>query len=380
VSKALWVPGADRTSRYFGSAYPNQFVFDHIDKLLWHSTETSKRWGCPGYGGGGNAPQITINPWPGFKKTFQHWGLNRAGRALGNPSSTPVSENKDFVLQVEVIGYSDPKLGRDAGCYLPELPDEGQEYLAEFAAFVTREWGIPDLLPPTWPLYKVSTWAAMDAAHMTSSEYDRHRGWLAHMHAPLPSTHGDAALPIVKIRTKTRAKVAGAPDAGPRTTLRPGDRGDDVTALQRLLNTAGATLTVDGSYGPATEAAVRTFQTSAGLTVDGIAGPRTQAALTATTSPEEDDMALTDKVTVRDMGQTETREVTVETVLARASWAYFETLNLKAGVADIQAKLATMAAAGSEGGLDPARAEEIYREELAKRLDELKFVDAGDTP
>lgn len=183
---------------------------------------------------------------------------------------------------------------------------------------------------------------------------------------------------LTKLRADVTARLkAGPPNAAPRTTLRPGDRGDDVTALQQLLNAAGASLTIDGSYGPATEAAVRTFQTSAGLTVDGIAGPLTRAALT--TSPEEDDMALTDKVTVRDMGQTKTREVTVETVLARASWAYFETLNLKAGVADIQAKLATLAAAG-DGGLDPARAEAIYREEMAKRLAKLDFVDEGGDP
>jgi peptidoglycan hydrolase-like protein with peptidoglycan-binding domain len=94
---------------------------------------------------------------------------------------------------------------------------------------------------------------------------------------------------VTKLRADVTARLkAGPPNAAPRTTLRPGDRGDDVKALQRLLNTAGAAIDVDGSYGPATEAAVRTFQKSAGLLVDGIAGPQTQAALT--TSPEEDDM------------------------------------------------------------------------------------------
>ena len=232
MSKALYLPGANRTDRWFLDNYPAQFTFDRLEKLLWHSTETPKTSGCPGYSSGAVAPQVTINPWPGHQKTWQHFPLNRAGRALSNPTSTPVSENKDYVLQVEVIGYSDPGYGRQYGCYLPELPQEGIDYLAEFAAFVTREWGVADTLPPTWPLYKVSSWAAMDAAHMTSSAYDAHRGWLAHLHAPSPSTHGDAALPIAKIRDKKRALLAPAP---PPTT------GEPVATVPNYVGTTAAT-------------------------------------------------------------------------------------------------------------------------------------------
>ncbi|MEY8751437.1 peptidoglycan recognition protein family protein [Alkalicoccobacillus gibsonii] len=48
-----------------------------------------------------------------------------------------------------------------------------------------------------------------------------------------------------------------------------------VRLLQSALNTKGARIAVDGSFGPATDAAVRTFQRSAGIAVDGIAGPNT---------------------------------------------------------------------------------------------------------
>lgn len=56
-------------------------------------------------------------------------------------------------------------------------------------------------------------------------------------------------------------------------------RGESVRALQSLLNLHGASLTVDGSYGPATEKAVKEFQTKNGLSVDGKCGPITWGAL-----------------------------------------------------------------------------------------------------
>jgi len=63
------------------------------------------------------------------------------------------------------------------------------------------------------------------------------------------------------------------------TLQTPRTHGNGVKVLQLALNEAGFSLTVDGVYGPATEAAVRQFQKNSQLVVDGAAGLATRAKL-----------------------------------------------------------------------------------------------------
>ncbi|HEY1014752.1 MAG TPA: peptidoglycan-binding protein [Herpetosiphonaceae bacterium] len=58
-------------------------------------------------------------------------------------------------------------------------------------------------------------------------------------------------------------------------TVRQGDNNNAVRGLQTLLNKNGFSLGVDGDFGPGTNSAVRSFQSSHGLAVDGVAGPNT---------------------------------------------------------------------------------------------------------
>jgi len=65
-----------------------------------------------------------------------------------------------------------------------------------------------------------------------------------------------------------------AVDSKARVTLRRGSRGDLVNQLQQKLG-----LTVDGVFGPGTEAAVRQFQREKKVVPDGIVGPKTWALI-----------------------------------------------------------------------------------------------------
>jgi peptidoglycan hydrolase-like protein with peptidoglycan-binding domain len=64
-------------------------------------------------------------------------------------------------------------------------------------------------------------------------------------------------------------------------TVSVGNSGPAVVAVQELLNGIAAGLTVDGLFGPGTQASVQAFQKKAGLAADGIVGTETWAALAA---------------------------------------------------------------------------------------------------
>jgi peptidoglycan hydrolase-like protein with peptidoglycan-binding domain len=65
----------------------------------------------------------------------------------------------------------------------------------------------------------------------------------------------------------------------PWPLIQQGDQDHPVRTLQYLLRARGHTVTVDGIFGPRTDAAVRAFQQERSLVVDGIVGPHTWRAL-----------------------------------------------------------------------------------------------------
>jgi peptidoglycan hydrolase-like protein with peptidoglycan-binding domain len=92
---------------------------------------------------------------------------------------------------------------------------------------------------------------------------------------------------VVGPQTRKALGRLGRPGLGTRT-LRIGKRGWDVASLQfRLAEHGFPSGTLDGDFGPRTDAALRRFQEWAGLPVDGHAGRATYRALSGAppTSP-----------------------------------------------------------------------------------------------
>ena len=97
----------------------------------------------------------------------------------------------------------------------------------------------------------------------------------------LPAIAG-ADTPIAASQTTAVPAVAAAKKVGSRT-LRNGDRGPRVKALQTLLTQAGFKTTTDGSFGATTAKVVRRFQRAARLRPTGVADTRTITALKGAT-------------------------------------------------------------------------------------------------
>lgn len=87
-----------------------------------------------------------------------------------------------------------------------------------------------------------------------------------------------ATTPATTTPSTTPSTVSVPTDA----TLRAGDSGTSVLALQQALTRLGFSPgAADGKFGPATTQAVTAFQKAKGLTADGAAGANTIAAINA---------------------------------------------------------------------------------------------------
>jgi peptidoglycan hydrolase-like protein with peptidoglycan-binding domain len=84
------------------------------------------------------------------------------------------------------------------------------------------------------------------------------------------------AAPVDWVKLRRFIAAMLVPQLERLPVLRQGASGPAVETVQHALNLGDARLTVDGSFGPSTSAAVKTFQRRAGLAADGIVGSQTR--------------------------------------------------------------------------------------------------------
>jgi hypothetical protein len=98
---------------------------------------------------------------------------------------------------------------------------------------------------------------------------------------PVLATPAPAPVPTPAPAPQPAPAPAPAPSTGGFVppTVKLGDLNGAVRNAQRLLDVHNANLVVDGSFGPATEQAVKNIQTVFKLQIDGIVGPETWTVL-----------------------------------------------------------------------------------------------------
>jgi hypothetical protein len=182
VTGALYYPPASRTAQWFQGSHPGAKYGD-VEKVVWHTTETS---GWPGYDSGAKAPHLTALPDAAARRVRwrQHFPLNVNARALRNEPGG-VQTNLDGAVQVELIGTSDRG---GPGLYWPDAPEWALAELADFAAFMHTEHGVPLRAAPLWLPYPSSYGGSR--VRMSGRTWDGFRGHCGHQHAP-ENTHGD---------------------------------------------------------------------------------------------------------------------------------------------------------------------------------------------
>lgn len=224
----------------------------------------------------------------------------------------PASPNKEAIVPFTVAGVSFPGgvRGGDVETAMRYVAEQWHARVERLRAGWCWGWayravrGATDLSnhaggyaldfnAPDHPLGKVGTYsgAQVGQIHAVLGEVGGvirwggdYSGRKDEMHIEVVGSQAAVAAVAARLRGGGVGPAAPTPPPAPASgqLLRRGSTGDAVKALQARLNRdypAYSKLSVDGIFGPGTEAVVKEFQRRAGLAVDGIAGPKTLAAL-----------------------------------------------------------------------------------------------------
>jgi N-acetyl-anhydromuramyl-L-alanine amidase AmpD len=183
--------------------------------------------------------------------TGQHFTISRGGYILEgrHRSLEALQRGVSHVRGAHCDGQNEAAVGiENEGTYSSEQPPQAlYDQLVTLCTFICRQYGIH------------------------SSQIYGHRDFNA---TDCPGDQLYALLPQLRAAVAERTGDGGGnPQIWP--VVKRGQTGERVKTVQYLLRTHGAGLEVDGKFGPATENAVKSFQSAHGLEPDGSVGPKT---------------------------------------------------------------------------------------------------------
>lgn len=189
----------------------------------------------------------------GWLDSGQQFTISRGGYAMEgrHRSLERLRAGSGHVLGAHCTGQNEQAIGiENEGTYISVTPPAAlYDRLVELCAYICQMYGLP-----AYQIYG---------------------------HRDFNSTEcpGDVLYGMLP---QLRADVAARVGTMTWPTVRRGDTGERVRTVQYLLRQAGQSVTVDGSFGPATEAAVTAFQQAHDLTADGVVGNQTWPVLVVT--------------------------------------------------------------------------------------------------
>lgn len=191
----------------------------------------------------------------GWSDSGQQFTITRGGYILEgrHRSIEAVRGGQQHVRGAQCEGFNDISIGiENEGTYGAGPPPAAlYNQLVRLCAYICGQYGIPS----------TSIYGHRDFVN-TSCPGDA-------LYAQLPGLRRDVAAQLGET-------------ARPWPTVKPDNRGEVTWTVQLLLRARGQNVSVDGSFGPATQAAVRSFQSSVGIVSDGLVGPQTWERLVVT--------------------------------------------------------------------------------------------------
>ena len=267
-SVTQWLTAPDAQGRPGAMARRFGIMYIIWNRKMWRAYDPGRGW-APYTGSAPHTDHIHFSfSWDGAYGRSSWWTgqpLTVVGGRPGAPLPTtpPTTPSATYSVLIQWATGADVVLAQKA----LQVTADGVFGPQTLAALIA--WQRAQSIPASGKL-DAATWARMVALKRVPAR-------------PITSMPASPAAPApAKPPTPSRPASpapAPAPAAGPlapyaRTTLKRGSTGPAVRALQSALS-----ITVDGGYGPLTEASVKAFQTRRNLPANGVCGPATWSVL-----------------------------------------------------------------------------------------------------